>query len=142
MQKVLIVEDDPLVADLLEEILGEAGFEVCGVAGTVADAIELGERHNPDLGVIDFRLSGGEYGTQVAAALRQNSRFGVLYATGNPDHPLLSQAEGEGCIAKPYSAHTVVSALRVVSEKMSNRPASALPRGFRLLVSPPAAQAA
>lgn len=111
MPKVLIVEDDPLVADLLKEILEEAGFEVCGAARTVAEAVELGERHAPDLGVIDVHLSGGEYGTQVAAALRQNGRFGVLYATGNPDHPLLSQAEGEGCIAKPYSAHTVVSAL-------------------------------
>lgn len=133
--KVLIVEDDSLVADLLEEILKEAGFAVCGIARTVAEAIELGKRHSPDLGVIDFCLSGGEYGTQVATALRQNSRFGVLYATGDLDHPLLSQAEGEGCIAKPYSAHTVVSALRIVSERMSNRPASALPQGFRLLVS-------
>lgn len=142
MLKVLIVEDDSLVADLLEEILEEAGFAVCGVACTVAEAIELGERHNPDLGVIDFHLPGGEYGMQVAAALRQSSRFGVLYATGNPDHPLLSQAEGEGCITKPYSAHTVVAALRVVSERMSNHPTSAFPRGFRLLVSPLIAQAA
>ena len=142
MPKVLIVEDDLMVADFLEEVLVDAGYEVCGIARTVADGIELGRQHNPDLGVIDLRLMGGEHGTEVAAALRRRGRFGVLYATGNPDHPILSQAEGEGCITKPYLASTVVSALRVVRETMSNRPPSNTPRGFRLLGSASAARAA
>ena len=133
MPKVLIVENDLMIADFLDEVLVEAGYEVCGIASTVAEGIELGERHHPDLGVVDLCLSNGEYGTEVAAALRRRGKFGVLYATGNPDHPRLSGAEGEGCIAKPYLAHSVVSALRVVGETMSSRPPSNPPRGFRLL---------
>ena len=142
MLKVLIVEDELMIADFLEEILVDAGYEVCGIASTVAEAIALGERHKPDLGVIDLRLSRGESGTVVAAALRRRGDFGVLYATGNPEQALLGQAEGEGCIAKPYLARNIVSALGVVSEKMSNRPLSAFPRGFRLLSAAPATQAA
>lgn len=142
MPKVLIVENDLMIADFLEEVLVEAGYEVCGIACTVAEGIALGERHHPDLGVIDLCLANGEYGTEVAAALRRRGRFGVLYATGNPDHPLLSRAEGEGCIAKPYLAHAAVSALRVVRERMLNRPALNPPRGFRLLGSTLAARAA
>jgi two-component system, response regulator PdtaR len=134
MQKVLIVEDDFMVADCLEEILVDAGYEVCGITGEVAEAIELGKQHHPDLGVIDLRLTNGRYGTEVAAALCPGGGFGVLYATGNPDHPLLSHAEGEGCISKPYTATSVVSALRVVSERMSKCPVlSTFPLGFRLL---------
>ena len=134
MLKVLIVDDDFMVADFLEEVLVNAGYQVCGIAGRVSDAIALGERHNPDLGIIDLRLSHGEYGTQVATALRRRGRFGVLYATGNPDHRLLADAEGEGCIGKPYSAASIVAALRVVTGMMSRpRVAAVPPQGFRPL---------
>lgn len=125
-----------MVADFLEETLVDAGYGVCGIARTLAEAIALNEQHHPDLSVIDIRLSNGEHGTEVAAALRQRSRLGVLYATGNPYHPLLDHAEGEGCISKPYLGCNIVSALGVISEKMSNRPLSAFPQGFRLLDAP------
>jgi DNA-binding response OmpR family regulator len=135
MQKpvVLIVEDDFMIADCLEEILVEAGFTVCGIAATVAEAIALGEQRDPDLGVIDLRLAEGGVGTDVAAALRLRGGFGVLYASGNPDHPLLQSAEGEASIGKPYTAKSVVAALGIVREKMSGLPLSAFPQGFRLL---------
>lgn len=133
MVKVLVVEDDLMIAEFLAEALEDAGFEVCGIASTVAEALELGERHQPDMGVIDLCLARGESGTEIAAELRRRSRFGVLYATGNPDHPRLRQAEGEGCITKPYSAKAVVSALRIVADIRSNHLSSSPPRGFKLL---------
>ncbi len=134
MISVLIVEDDFMIADCLEEILLEAGYDVCGICGTVADAIELGERLRPDLGVIDVRLSDGGDGTKVAKALRQRGAFGVLYVTGNPEYPVSSGAEGEGCLTKPYSAGSLIAALRIVSDLAANRPTSgAFPREFRLL---------
>jgi DNA-binding NtrC family response regulator len=130
---VLIVEDDFMIADCLEEILTAAGFSVCGIASTTAEAIALGERCNPDLGVIDLRLSEGGFGTDVAAALHARGGFGVLYASGNPDHPLFRSATGEGLIDKPYTSVAVVAALKIVREQMSGLPLSAFPQGFRLL---------
>lgn len=122
MLKVLVVEDDLMIADALEEILQDAGYDVCGIATTVEEAVKLGRIQRPDLGVIDFRLAGGGYGTEVTAELRKDGRFGVLYATGNPDHPMLIRAEGDGCIAKPYSGRSVISALRKVWQKMDSQP--------------------
>ncbi len=134
ISKVLIVEDDFMIADCLEEILQVGGYAVCGIAGNVADAVALAAREHPDLGVIDIHLRGGESGTAVAAAVRRNGPFGVLYATGNPDHPSLGLAEGEGCISKPYTAHAILAALAVVSEAMARQALPAtLPKGFRLL---------
>ena len=135
MNNVLIAEDDLIIAEFLEETLTNAGFKVCGIASSVAEALELGERHRPDLGVVDLFLANGEYGTEIAAAMRRHGEFGVLYATGDPDHPLLNRAEGEGCITKPYSASSVVSALRIVGARLSDRLTSTLPRGFKLLAS-------
>src|SRR3954452_21399971 len=122
MPKVLIVDDDLMIADCLEEILMDAGYEVCGIAGGVAEAIALAEQHQPDLAVIDLRLSNGELGTQVAAALCAGARLGVLYATGNPHHAGLKNAQGDGCIAKPYTSTSVVAALRIVGERMAKLP--------------------
>lgn len=123
-----------MIADCLEEILLEAGYDVCGIAGTVADAIELGERLRPDLGLIDVCLSNGGNGTKVAEALRRRGAFGVLYVTGNPEYPVLSGAEGEGCLTKPYSASSLIAALRIVSDLAANRPtAGTFPREFRRL---------
>jgi hypothetical protein len=67
---------------------------------------------------------------KVASAV---SNGGILYATGNPGHPLLKDAVGEGCIAKPYTASTIVSALRVVGERMAQVPLSAFHLGYTLL---------
>ena len=72
MLKVLIAEDDLMLADLAEEILVDAGYEVCGIARTVAEAVALAQHHKPDLAVLDLRLarrwSGHRYRSRVVAA--------------------------------------------------------------------------
>lgn len=134
MSKVLIVEDDSMIADYLEEILVDAGYEVCGIAGNVADAIALGERHRPDLGVLDMRLGNREFGTEVAAALCPHGGFGVLYATGNANHPMLKGAHGVACIGKPYTSEDLITALCIVDGRMRHAPEPrSFPAGFRLL---------
>lgn len=132
VMSVLIVEDDLSIADCLEEVLIDAGFGVCGIACTVADAVELATSHDPGLGVIDVNLGAGRTGTEIAAALRRRGPFGVLYVTGNPEHPALAAAEGEGCLTKPYSMRGIVAALGIVGALVAGRPvSSAFPRGFR-----------
>ena len=65
MPSVMIAEDDLLVADMLEETLTQGGYDVCGIARTVDKAVELGERHRPDLAILDIRLAEGGLGTEV-----------------------------------------------------------------------------
>ena len=134
MLKVLIVENDLMIADFVEDNLVTAGYAVCGIATTVADAIALGAQHNPDLGVFDLRLDDGESGTVAASALRRHGKIGVLYATASDIHPLLRHAEGEGYIVKPYTASELVAALGIVHGVLHGRPApTKLPPKFRLL---------
>ena len=61
----------------------DSGYEVCGIARTVAEAVALGRSHKPDLAVIDVRLADGDLGTEIAAQLGALGRLGILYATGN-----------------------------------------------------------
>src|SRR4051812_45566766 len=100
MTKVLIVEDDLLISDLIEDALKEEGYIVCGVATTATEGIALGRRERPDLAIIDVRLADDSDGTTVAAKLATEFPLGILYATGNVDRVLTADAVGHGCLKK------------------------------------------
>ena len=137
MPKVLIAEDDLMIADMVEEILVDAGYEVCGIARTVAEAVRLGRRHKPDLAVLDLRLAGGGLGTEIAAQLCGLGKLGVLYATGNISQIGLTTADGHACLSKPYRDFELLRGLELVAEIVATGTASPpLPRGFQVL--PPA----
>jgi len=121
MLKVLIAEDDLMIADMAEEILVEGGFEVCGIARTVTEGVALGRLHKPDLAVIDMRLADGGMGTEIAAQLSAFGRLGVLYATGNALDVMQNASVGDACILKP-TAHPI-SCARWKLSQTSSQPA-------------------
>jgi DNA-binding response OmpR family regulator len=133
--RVLIAEDELMIADLIEETLITNGYEVCGIATTVEGAVALGERHRPDLAVLDVRLAKGGHGPDIARRLNSKGNIGILYETGddarNSD---LTQADGEASLAKPYGIEDLVRALAIVREIAAGGSATPpFPRGFRLL---------
>jgi DNA-binding response OmpR family regulator len=132
MPKVLIVEDDLMLADFAEEILVEHGYEVTGIARTVTEAVALARRSPPDLVILDLRLADGGLGTDVAAQLRPLGRLGILYVTGNTSQVALTDADG--CLAKPYRAVDLLRGLEVVAEIVATGKAQPpFPYGFHLL---------
>lgn len=134
--KVLIVEDDLMIADMTEECLVDNGYIVCGIARTVGEAVAMGRLHRPDLALIDLRLADDELGTDIPAQLGKLGRLGVLYATGNMSVLLLSGAEGDACLAKPYSTHDLLRSLQIVADIVAKGVGSPpFPRGFHLLNS-------
>jgi CheY-like chemotaxis protein len=144
--KVLIAEDDLMIADLAEEILVAAGYEVCGIARTVAAAVALAQIHKPDLAVLDLRLADGGLGTEIAAQLLPLGRLGVLYATGNISQVVLTTADGDGCLSKPYSTADLLRSLEIVAEIVATGKAlPPFPKGFQVLhpaaTAPPAVAA-
>jgi DNA-binding response OmpR family regulator len=136
MLKVLIVEDELIIADLVEETLVSEGYTVCGIARTVDDAVALGRLHHPDLAVIDLRLANGGFGSDIAPQWSDQQRVGILYATGNPAY-LTPDAVGQGCLTKPYSIRDLLRSLEIVAAVVTDGTAAPpYPRGFKLL--PPA----
>ena len=134
MLKVVIAEDDLATVELLEQVLSENGYKVCGVAWTVDHAVDLIELHKPDFAILDLVLSDGRFGTEVAAQLGFRNRPGILYATGYPNDIRLMAAYGEACLAKPYRAVDILGALRVVHQIMKSGVGSRpYPGGFSVL---------
>lgn len=137
MLKVMIAEDDLMIADMAEEMLSGHGYEVCGIARTVAEAVALGRRHKPDLAVLDLRLAGGGFGAEIVAQLGGPGSLGVLYASGNADSSNLTAADGQACLTKPYSSADLVRSLEVVAGIVATGSASPpFPPGFRVLHPP------
>ena len=133
MTTVLVVEDDRMIAEFLQQILADAGYSVCGVAGTVNEAVKMGNDRKPDLAIMDLRLAHGELSTSIVPRLEERSRMGILYATGNDNNELTS-ADGDASISKPYMIDDLMQALHVVEEVVAGHGVSTpLPPGMRML---------
>ena len=132
MVKVLIVEDDLMMADFMEELLVDHGYEVSGIARTVVDAVALARHSRPDLVILDLRLADGGLGTEVAAQLPPVGRPGILYVTGNMSQLVLTN--GDACLAKPYRSVDLLRSLEIVAEIATTGKAEPpIPRGLQLL---------
>lgn len=134
MLKVLIVEDDLMIADMTEEFLVASGYVVSGIARTVDQAVVLAKVNPPDLAIIDLRLAAGGYGTEVAAELRKLKRTGILFASGNISQFNLTSDDGDGSLVKPFLTKDLLCSLSIISEIVAAGSSSLPhPRGFKLL---------
>jgi len=112
--KVLIVEDDPLVAMTTREVLTLVGFEVTGVAATVSDALCLAENTRPDLAIFDVRLAGKRDGIEGAALLRQRLGLPVVFVSAEEDAATRSRAaalEPVAVLEKPVHPRQLITAI-------------------------------
>ncbi len=107
-RRVLVVEDEALVAMLIEDILLDAGAEVAGPAATEAEALTLLAATRPDTAVVDVNL-GGHTSEPVIAALAA-SGVPFLVATGYSATGL-TVPSGGAIIAKPFEPSTLVERL-------------------------------
>src|SRR4051794_36521929 len=82
LRRVLVVEDEPLVAFDNEHALDDAGYEVVGTVDTVAAALELIEENAPDIVLCDLKIAGDGDGMDVARAA-QAKGIKVLFVTAN-----------------------------------------------------------
>jgi DNA-binding response OmpR family regulator len=134
--KVLIAEDDLMIADMVEDTLLGNGYEVCGIARTVDAAVALSRLHKPDFAIIDLRLADGRLGTEIIAQLSATDRPGVLYATGNIAQVVLTAADGDACLVKPYRSADLLRGLQIVADIVTTGTASPpFPHGLQVLRS-------
>jgi CheY-like chemotaxis protein len=137
MLKVMIAEDDLLMADMLEDVLVQSGYEVCGIARTVEEGIELGDRCKPDLAILDIRLAEGGLGMDIAARMHSKDGIGILYASGNSSQVGLTKDDGAALLRKPYRPEDMVRALEIVEQIANTGEASRpFPKGFSVLNVP------
>ncbi len=104
-RSILIVEDEPLIAMMLEDFLESMGHTVRGTCDTVGDALVETERGGFDLAILDVNLKG-ESVWPVAAALREKGTPFVL-ASGGHVEPPPPEFQNAPMIEKPFTIDRV-----------------------------------
>lgn len=117
--RVMIVEDEMLLAMDLEDMLLDAGYEVVGQASHMHQALTLAEQNGGaiDVAIMDINLARGTNGVETAAALRARWNIPSLFVSGNLDERTREAASSLnplGFVGKPYSEREVLSSLEQV----------------------------
>lgn len=130
MMRVLIVEDEALVAMEIESMLSMAGHDPIGLADDLATAIAAADADRPDLALVDMQLARGSNGLEVAAAFKARG-IPVMFATGNCPRER-GRDLAIGCLHKPFTDHTLAAAIGAASAVLGGRAAPALPPSLHL----------
>jgi DNA-binding NarL/FixJ family response regulator len=118
-------------------MLNHGGLEVVGTAGDLAAALELVDRVDPDVAVIDIRLPDGTGTELTRQLLERHPRLGVVLYTGDDDAELLFEGLDSGAQGYALKAGSLEE-LRTAIERVAAGGAYVDPRLDRLLLSTPA----
>lgn len=104
--RILIVEDDDIIARLVEWRLAKLGYETCGRASDGNEALSLIERMSPDLVLLDIGLPGNCDGISVAHEVRRKNNVPIVFVTAHSNGEIIERAKQtrpNGFILKPFN---------------------------------------
>lgn len=114
--KVLIIEDDPIIADYLSQLLSTEGFNVLGIAHTGERALDKISSLQPDLCICDIHLGTGMSGIDVAEVLTSKYQIPYIFLTSFDDDKTIEEAERHspyGYIVKPFHDRTLLATIKI-----------------------------
>jgi len=110
--RVLIIEDEPLIAITVEELLVKSGFEVAGIAGSLEKALELIGRAGFDVAIVDANLAGASASPAAAALTASGVPFVVT--SGYSTDQLTGDFFGAYFMRKPFRPAQLIQSLNKV----------------------------
>src|SRR5579871_6746957 len=122
-QRILIVEDEYIVAADLGAKLSRMGYEVIGTAASGEEAVEMAEESRPDIVLMDIQLQGAMMGTEAARLIQRRTGAPIIFVTAYAGvfvrDPAQMQPPGI-CLSKPFSIHQLKAALETLRPQASN----------------------
>jgi len=113
--KILIVEDEGIVALDLEQRLNDMNYNVVGIAGNGNEAIKKTEKLRPDIILMDILIKGDLNGIETAQKIQDLYNIPFIYLTGSLDSTILERAkttEPSGYISKPFDDTEIQNAIQ------------------------------
>jgi two-component system, response regulator PdtaR len=118
--KILLVEDDDIIAKVEDWRLKNLGYEVAGRATSGAEAMELVVKTRPDLVLMDINIKGELDGIETAKMIKKGFSIPVVYVTSHSDGPTLDRAKAtmpDGFIVKPFEDNDLRIAIELALKK-------------------------
>ena len=130
--RILIIEDEALVAMELRFVLEDLGHEVVGTASDAKTARALAAETDIDLALVDIHLSDGPTGIALGRELGQDLGVTVLFMTANPGMVREGVAGTVGVLSKPSDERAVQTAVDYALGRRAGRPVEFAPPELRL----------
>jgi len=113
-KRILIVEDEALIAEEIQDRLQRLGYRIVGIADTGTMALDLAERTQPDLVLMDIQIKGEMDGINTAERIYQQLQTPVVYVTAHADQATLNRAKNIaqfGYVLKPFQERELMVAI-------------------------------
>lgn len=116
--RLMIIEDEPLIAAHLEEIAKSIGHDVVGMAATKSSALKVYSEVQPEIILTDIRLADDSLGTEAIAEMQLSDDIPVIFITAYPEDVLSDQGSGPAyLITKPFNVDYLKA---VISQALLN----------------------
>lgn len=118
--KVLLVEDEFLIALDIETAMRDAGFDVVGLARTADQAVDFARTQRPALVIMDVHLAGTRDGIDAALDIYRDTGIRCIFATAHQDYATMARADPSrpfGWLMKPF---TTVALVRMVKHALGS----------------------
>jgi two-component system cell cycle sensor histidine kinase/response regulator CckA len=118
--RILVVEDERVVAADIEKCIKGLGYEVVGSAASGVEALRMAVRTEPDLVLMDIKLKGDLDGVDVASALHERLKIPVVYLTAFADVEILERARKtapSGYVLKPFDESILRAAIELAFDR-------------------------
>ena len=114
--KILVVEDELIIADNICDALNDLGYEALEPAINYTEAITRIEDEKPDIAILDIHLSGKKTGIDIAKKIRENYNFPFIFLTSNSDEYTVNLAKGvmpPAYLVKPFSKEELYTSIEI-----------------------------
>lgn len=122
--KIIIIEDEVIIAENLRRIIAKLGYDVIAVVNSYGEGMRVIRSHQPDLYLIDINLNEGkDNGIRLAKLINDTSNIPIIYITSNADSKTVNDAKFTkpiGYILKPFNKKTIYSTLEIALYNRSN----------------------
>jgi len=128
--RILIVEDDMIIASNLSLQLSKLGYEVCGIETRGEEAIQHARDNIPDIILMDVQLKGAIDGVETARKIRQHRPIPIIFLTANSDDATFARAKETNpyaFISKPFNKVNLQRTIALVVENMKDEVAEVNP---------------
>lgn len=119
--RILIVEDEYIIANDIQTSLENMGYEVCGMAASGKKALTLTKELSPDLILMDIMLKGDMDGIETAAMIRETYDISVIFLSAYSDDGILDRAKQTlpfGYLIKPFRDRELKAAIEMAIYKL------------------------
>ena len=124
--KILIVEDESIIALDIKMSLQHAGYAIAEIARSGGEAIALAQSQQPDLILMDIRLQGPMDGIEAAQKIREQQSCPVVYLTAHTDSQTLDRAKLTapfGYLTKPFDDHSLMTTIEIALARYASEQA-------------------